>query len=209
MAGATAAKELCQKGFSVTIVEARDRIGGRIYTDRTSFAYPVDIGAGWIHIADGGNPITTLCEHYKVGTKQAEYHNEQVYWKDGRKISQKDNEEADHLYEKTMDKFEELRRTLKTDISLEEALEQVTKPMNLTSDQKLFLRYKIYSEIQCEWACPLKDMSSINFDEEAGDKYNGEDKMVTGGFDNIIYGLLSGLKIDLKLKQIVTEIDYS
>jgi len=51
-------------------------------------------------------------------------------------------------------------------------------------------------------------MSAINFDEEA-DIYSGEDKLVTGGFDNLVYGLLSGLKIDLKLKQVVTEIDYS
>jgi len=45
-------------------------------------------------------------------------------------------------------------------------------------------------------------MSSINFDEEA-DTYSGEDKFVVGGFDNIVHGLLSGLKIDIKLKHIV------
>lgn len=118
IAGATAAKELCAKGYSVTIVEARDRIGGRMWTDRTSFSYPVDVGAGWIHLGDG-NPITRLCEQYNIKVKQAEYKNEKIYMKDGKQISAKDNEDADNLYDKIMDKFEHMRTTLKTDISLE------------------------------------------------------------------------------------------
>lgn len=49
MSGASAANALVAKGFTVTMVEARDRIGGRTYTDRTSLSKPVDLGGGWIH----------------------------------------------------------------------------------------------------------------------------------------------------------------
>jgi monoamine oxidase len=65
MSGASAANALVAKGYSVTIVEARDRIGGRTHTDRTSLSKPVDLGAGWIHEAVG-NPITSLCKKYNI-----------------------------------------------------------------------------------------------------------------------------------------------
>ncbi len=65
MSGASAANALVAKGYTVTMVEARDRIGGRTHTDRTSLSKSVDLGAGWIHEAVG-NPITNLCKKYNI-----------------------------------------------------------------------------------------------------------------------------------------------
>lgn len=50
MAGLAAAVELSQSGYQVTIVEARDRIGGRVYTlhDPVLNA-PIELGAEFIH----------------------------------------------------------------------------------------------------------------------------------------------------------------
>lgn len=47
-AGLTAARHLQRQGFSVTILEARNRIGGRVYTDHSSLSVPVDLGASII-----------------------------------------------------------------------------------------------------------------------------------------------------------------
>jgi monoamine oxidase len=51
MAGLAAAHELSLNGKSVTVLEARDRIGGRVYTDPSGF----DQGAYWLH-QDPKNP---------------------------------------------------------------------------------------------------------------------------------------------------------
>ena len=56
MAGLTAARILHDTGFAVTVLEARDRIGGRTWTD-DSLGVPCDLGASWIHGADD-NPLT-------------------------------------------------------------------------------------------------------------------------------------------------------
>lgn len=56
MAGLAAARILHDTGFDVTVLEARDRIGGRTWTD-DSLGVPCDLGASWIHGA-GDNPLT-------------------------------------------------------------------------------------------------------------------------------------------------------
>ena len=48
-AGISAAHTLTGLGFSVTVVEAADRIGGRAWTDTTTFGVPYDVGAHWLH----------------------------------------------------------------------------------------------------------------------------------------------------------------
>ncbi|CBI19805.3 unnamed protein product, partial [Vitis vinifera] len=47
-AGLTAARHLQRHGFSVIVLEARSRIGGRVYTDHSSLSVPVDLGASII-----------------------------------------------------------------------------------------------------------------------------------------------------------------
>nr|XP_017257656.1 PREDICTED: lysine-specific histone demethylase 1 homolog 3-like [Daucus carota subsp. sativus] len=47
-AGLAAARHLQRQGFQVTVLEARGRIGGRVFTDRTSLSVPVDLGASII-----------------------------------------------------------------------------------------------------------------------------------------------------------------
>jgi len=49
-AGLAAAAALSQKGYSVAVLEARDRIGGRIHTRRDpDVSIPIDLGAEFIH----------------------------------------------------------------------------------------------------------------------------------------------------------------
>jgi monoamine oxidase len=53
-AGLVAARELSSAGLKVLVLEARNRIGGRIYTDH-SLGFPVELGAEFVH---GRSPDT-------------------------------------------------------------------------------------------------------------------------------------------------------
>nr|WP_045250521.1 NAD(P)/FAD-dependent oxidoreductase [Microbacterium azadirachtae] len=66
IAGITTARLLRQAGQNVVILEARDRIGGRMWTDRDA-GFPVDRGASWIHGLIG-NPLTPLVESLNIRT---------------------------------------------------------------------------------------------------------------------------------------------
>jgi len=58
-AGLSAARHLQQYGFRVRVLEAKNRIGGRAYTDRESFAVPFDHGCTWLSAGDY-NPLLKL-----------------------------------------------------------------------------------------------------------------------------------------------------
>jgi len=47
-AGLTAARELSTAGLKTVVLEARDRLGGRIFTDH-SLGFPVELGAEFVH----------------------------------------------------------------------------------------------------------------------------------------------------------------
>jgi monoamine oxidase len=48
-AGIAAARELVTSGRSVIVLEARDRVGGRAFTDESFVSHPVELGAEFIH----------------------------------------------------------------------------------------------------------------------------------------------------------------
>lgn len=51
-AGLAATRTLIERGFSTVCVEARDRIGGRAWTDSETFGVPFDRGCAWLHSGD-------------------------------------------------------------------------------------------------------------------------------------------------------------
>ena len=48
-AGLAATDAVMRAGHSVVCIEAMDRIGGRVFTDTTTFGVPYDLGAHWLH----------------------------------------------------------------------------------------------------------------------------------------------------------------
>src|SRR5262245_33223450 len=65
-AGLTAARRLTQGGRSVIVLEARDRIGGRIWTYHLPDGSPVDRGGGWV--ANRHEAILRLANEVGVST---------------------------------------------------------------------------------------------------------------------------------------------
>src|SRR5450432_431609 len=47
-AGLTTARRLAQNGKSVVVLEARDRVGGRIWTQQLADGTPIDRGGAWL-----------------------------------------------------------------------------------------------------------------------------------------------------------------
>ncbi|MDI1288236.1 MAG: NAD(P)/FAD-dependent oxidoreductase [Reyranella sp.] len=74
MAGLVSARLLHDSGFAVTVLEARGRLGGRVWTDDRLGA-PLDLGGSWVHGVEG-NPLTLWCE--KLGIELVENQGERL-----------------------------------------------------------------------------------------------------------------------------------
>ncbi|GGG11029.1 amine oxidase [Rhodococcoides trifolii] len=68
IAGSTVARILAGAGRRVIVLEARDRVGGRLWTSRTG-GDVLDYGASWIHGVDG-NPLATAADAFGLRTTE-------------------------------------------------------------------------------------------------------------------------------------------
>jgi polyamine oxidase len=149
MAGIAAARHLMDKGFDVLMLEARPRIGGRIWTDN-SLGLPIDLGASWIHNS-ADNPITGLATTLGASTVLTSYDNNIVY--DKHNIV-----EADKPHE-MLQRLHEMATGIEHDISVASALEKLTAEFGTlnAAEQRYF--NKFLSEFQIINGADLQDQS--------------------------------------------------
>ena len=79
VAGIAAARALQARGLSCLVLEAKDRIGGRAYTDATGF----DHGASWLHQAND-NPLTGFAEALGFETVDHDKLRQRLLFTEGR-----------------------------------------------------------------------------------------------------------------------------
>jgi monoamine oxidase len=74
VAGLAAARALREAGARVVVLEARDRVGGRVWTDRSWGPRPVELGAEFVHgeLADTWPELRRLGARHRPWPKQAE-----------------------------------------------------------------------------------------------------------------------------------------
>lgn len=112
--GLMAAYLLSQKGYRITILEARDRIGGRVHTQREGpFSKPVELGAEFIH----GDLELTKKLLDEAGISYTKLDGEMWHYKEGR--FHKDDAYAEH-WPLLMQKLNDLE----TDCSINDFLQQ-------------------------------------------------------------------------------------
>ena len=80
-AGLTAARELTRQGASVSIVEARDRIGGRTWLDKR-LGRELEIGGTWVHWTQPY--VWAELTRYGLETTPSPEAQRAIWWADGR-----------------------------------------------------------------------------------------------------------------------------
>ena len=91
-AGVAAAREALALGLTVRVLEARDRVGGRAHTDVATLGAPFDLGATWLHSAEG-NPLVPHAEARGLGLFDHDAVRDSRVWADGRWATDADQED--------------------------------------------------------------------------------------------------------------------
>nr|WP_255570869.1 FAD-dependent oxidoreductase [Cohnella sp. CFH 77786] len=205
IAGLAAARELRSAGYKVVILEGRDRIGGRLWTDRSCPDFPFDRGASWIH-GIRGNPIADMAKHWNIAGVPFDYDSKALYGSDGTLLS---DEEIDRIYERfdgLMTYLEDIREGLEEDsrMSMKQAFDRWIDGVRLSESERTGLDYAINTEIEHEYAADISELSLLNGDW--GREREGGDTLITGGYGGIAAGLAEDL--DIRLGHLVRRIEW-
>jgi monoamine oxidase len=198
MAGLAAAAALRDAGRAVTVLEARGRIGGRVWTSDLWPGLPVDLGASWIH-GVRGNPLTALADRLGVPRVETRYDRARVYGPTGAQI---DTDAAMRKAGAMVDAARAAAEHVGRDISLKDAIMAHDGWAQATPDARRMLRHWVNSTAEQEYGGDWSRLSAWHFDE-AGE-FPGGDVLFPGGYGQLAQGLARGL--DIRLGQVVTRL---
>ena len=202
IAGLAAAQALTEQGRSVIILEARNRVGGRMWTD-SSLGVPLDLGASWIHGVNG-NPITKLAKQFGVKTVPTDDENSIMFNADGSEYSDVEWEETESLFEEIYEEVALMQEETENDTSLQDAFDAVLSEYDLSDEQMRRLNYYAYLGTSLEYGADMNDLSLWEWDQD--EEFGGEEVIFPGGYNQITNGLAKGL--DIRLETVVKTIRY-
>lgn len=204
VAGLAAGLQLHIAGYKVIILEGRDRIGGRVWTNRSMRGLPLDMGASWIQGTDG-NPLTELVQENNIQIVESDPDNFVLYAGNGESVDDETVLELDEAFDELMDEIDEYRETLDDDISLGSAIRQILDAWELSEEEEHALLAMVNMNIEHEYAADVDDLSLFWWDNDEG--FGGGDVLFPGGYDQVVQRLADGL--DIRLNQIVQSVEYS
>ena len=193
MAGLGAARQLQDAGFDVRLVEGRDRLGGRTFTD-DSLGLPLDLGASWIHGTDG-NPLTALAD--ELGVERAaptDWDDEVEFAPDGAPLDDGTAAAAEAAVEEVLAYAAEQSEEREEDAPLRDVVEEVLADLDLEPDVELVTRHYLNTTIEHEYAGALEELSTWWWDE--GEGYPGDDVLLVPGYVALVDGLADGVAVD-------------
>lgn len=196
IAGLAAARRLRSEGYKVLVLEARERIGGRVWTDRTWEDAPVDLGASWIH-GTRKNPLTDLAREFGMRTLETDYDSLALYDSIGRRLSEEELEAIDGRLERLLARFEKEREKLdeQDEISVRQALDRALAGMVLSEPELLELNYAVNVFLEQDSAADASELSCVYYDD--GEEFGGGDVLFPDGYGRLAEALAQGLDVRL------------
>ena len=186
MAGLSAARTLADAGLPVRVIEARDRVGGRVHTTR-DWGTPMEMGASWIHgITD--NPLIPLAQQTDTQHVRTDYYGWARLATDPQLSSAKYDPDS-------WNDFVERACARVDGGTLAAAVEAAANRHELSRSQRAQLAFFIATWIEDEYAATADQLSATTYDK--GDYTSGDQDAVTTGYDALPLLLAKGLAITL------------
>jgi monoamine oxidase len=187
MAGLAAARSLVDAGWPVRLIEARDRIGGRVYTNR-DWGVPIEMGASWIH-GTANDPMMELARKAQAQVIPTDYYGWAKLAVDPHLSPMDYDPDAWRTFvERACDRV--------NGGSLGAAVDAAAKREELSSPDRAQLAFFVATEIEDEYAAGADQLSATTFD--TGDYAEGDQAVITNGYDALPKLLADGLQVVYK-----------
>ena len=210
IAGLAAARDLSIDGYDVLVLEARDRIGGRIWTSH-DLGLPTDLGASWIHGFED-NPISRLAKRHGIeilrtdisSVSPARYGSVALYEEDGRRLSRQETVGMTEMMADYLD-FIALKQKEGREMSLLAVEKEFAAIQKFNPEQRRRLNFIARTYLEHEWAGPRSEVSLLEYDKALN--FAGHDRVFPQGYSQLTDQLASDTRILLHHE--VKQVDYS
>jgi polyamine oxidase len=208
ISGLTVASALTRAGVECVVLEARDRIGGRLHTVDLAGS-PVDLGGSWIHMPDG-NPMSAFARQVGVPCRSADPVPEMAGFDcaEGRRLSDAEAKAVLGLYEEVFpDATARLAARLGPEASAADGIEAFVAGSGLAPGPARRARQMLYGAIEAESA-DLAERQSLRWmwnELEYEGNYFGD--VPDGGYRRLVTAMAAG--VDVRLGVPVTEVAVS
>jgi len=187
-AGLAAARTLTESGVTSKLIEARNRIGGRTFTDTSIFGVPYDRGAHWLHESDV-NPWIDYAKANGFDVREDEGEDKAFF--NGQDLGSEEIEKIENVMEKIGSKIYRAGQK-----GLDEPIDQF---FDLTDPIHVAVASIFTHDL---WAKELKDISTAEFYW----RDLGEDWICREGFGTLVAHY--GRDVPVELNTQVTKIDW-
>lgn len=209
VAGLTAARLLARSGQRVVVLEARDRIGGRVWTDRTD-GHVMDRGASWIHGIDD-NPVAAAAaafgmpmHEYTVGSYQPDGRPIAYFGPAAERLSDIDAQRfADDIHAIDAELIGLIAASA-PDATYAEVAESALVSLGWQGERadrvREFLRHRTEEQLGA-W---IEDLAGHGLDN---DEIDGDEVVFPDGYGRLPENLAEGL--DVRLENVVSQVRWA
>ena len=209
VSGLTTARLLGREGQRVLVLEARNRIGGRTWTDRSD-GLVTDLGASWIHGIDG-SPLAEAVRAFGLPTVEFTVG---AYQPDSRPIAYYDpagerlTDEATRRFAADLHEVDEhLARTVAASTlgsSYADVVEATLARLDWDAYRVERVREYLRHRTEEQYGVWIDDLDAHGLDDDAVD---GDEVVFPKGYDQLAEHLARG--VEVRLEQVVSQVDWS
>lgn len=204
ISGIAAAVDLQAAGLDVVVLEARNRLGGRIWTDHR-WGFPLDRGAAWIHGSAPTNPIWRLRNELGLRTLPTDWDDLVVYDSDGTLLSAPQAATDAARYRSAYRKARRWGNRQERDTSLQDGIDFALRTRTTSAYDQRALDFRLNFEVEQDYGGDADSLSNWWYDQ---DSWLGgrQDSYMVDGYGELVETLAGSL--DIRLSTIVSSISY-
>lgn len=209
ISGLTAARLLTKAGRRVVVLEARDRIGGRVWTDRQD-GRVTDLGASWIHgvidspVAEAATAFGLRTVEFTVGGYQPDSRPIAYYGPDGTRLSDADAAAFIADIHAVDDALVAAIADSAPDASYREVTEAALAGRGWPAERTQRVREYLEHRSEEQYGAWIDDLAAHGLDD---DSIDGDEVVFPDGYDRLAQHLATGL--DIRVGQRVTHVAWA